>query len=171
MAQITDFMQYQLQTGKVLARDKAIEAFSALSVLLALEDITQEINAVVHIYSDKELFPDEKTKRERMTAAAKMFTNGRMYNLQKLLFMHAANLYRAAETLTPYIEEPPAKDKLELKRQREALISEYMEQRRPFVCAYLKEFGNIAIQEAEKLTAEIERREKETDSNEGRPQE
>ena len=161
MAQITDFTQYRLKTGDLLARDKAIEALSALSVLQALEDITQEINATVHIYKDNELFPDEETRRERMTAAAKMFTNDRLYNLQKLLYMHAANLYRAADTLTPYIKEPPAKDMFELTRQREALIDDYMKQRRPFVCSYLLECAEAATQEAEKLRAGTESTERE----------
>lgn len=151
MARITDFTQYRLKTGDLLSRDKAIEALAALSVLQALEDITQEINATTQIYCDAELFPDANTRRERMTTAVKMFTNGRTYNLQQLLYMHAANLYKTADSLTPYITEPPAAEKLELRRQKEDLMQDYVKARKPIVSKYLLECVDAAKLDAKKL--------------------
>ena len=171
MAQITDFMQHKLQTGRALCVDDMLGAFEVIGVLQALTDITQEINTVMGVWADDYFFPDRETRKKKFEDAVKMIGNDDLYNIHALICLQADNMKSIAYTLEPYIEEPNAKKRQELYNQRQEMAKEYIEKTEPIMKKYLYIVAALYREQEEKLTAEIERREKETDSNEGRPQE
>lgn len=161
MAEIIDLMKHRIETGDLLTVDDTMDALDVFSILQALEDVTQEINYIVHYYNDSTLFPGAEARKKKTAKGAKLFTNGKLYNLHQLLKQHAANLYRTADYLQQFIEEPTNNEKAQLSKQREQMATEYRERRNPFVCKYMEACGEIVLQEVEKL------RQRE----EGRPQE
>ena len=152
MGKIEDFTMCKLNRGDILSVDQAIESLGMVAILNALEDITQEINAVTCCLNDKELFPTAADVKNRANQAAALIGNDRLYNLREVLRMQTMNLKEFARLVDFIVVEPNADKRRELAEQREKLPGEYYERGwRPAVSHYMEVAANIAKQQAERL--------------------
>lgn len=152
MAEIKNIALYKMKRGDILSADETIEALGMVAIFNALEEITQEINAVAHCFGDKEMFPTPADVNLRGKQAAKLIGNDKLYNLRELLRLHTANLEGFSRFINSLVTEPDTAKRIKLEKQREKLPSEYYERGwRPVVSHYLEIAGDIAKQQAEQL--------------------
>lgn len=152
MAKIENIMMHKLKRGDALSADQAVEALGMVAVFNALEEITQEINVIVHCLANEEMFPTPADVNIRARYAAILIGNDTLYNLRELLRIHTTNLEGFTRFIDTLITEPNAAKRMELEKQREKLTNEYFERGwQPAVLRYLEAAGDMAKQQAEKL--------------------
>lgn len=125
MNKIKSIELYKLQHAGALNKTNATGVIAMISVFNAVQQITQEINAVMHVMSDPKIFPGKDDPERCAKHAAAIFGNDQSCNLRELIRIHAANLYSFIHLIDAAGIEPKADTYFQRAEEREKLPEKY----------------------------------------------
>ena len=139
MARITDFTLHQMKAGRTLTINNVADALQLLSIIRTLDDITQELNAVMACWASDEDLMKTDSMEQIINTARRIYGDETLYNLLQEIGRSVDFLQAFAEILNGAIEKPKAKRLEALQAERVENYKQYAREITPMVQIYLEE--------------------------------